>query len=106
MKAKKGRGGLGVVEHNYNPKYQEADTGVLQLEASPDKTSVRPYLKNKLKAKGLERGLRGGVCEFSPQHITTTTTTTTTTTNTNDNNNKQRRTEEDKRDLTTTKHNL
>jgi hypothetical protein len=90
MKAKKGRGGLGVVEHNYNPKYQEADTGVLQLEASPDKTSVRPYLKNKLKAKGLERGLRGGVCEFSPQHITTTPTPppppppptpTTTTTN-------------------------
>jgi hypothetical protein len=40
------------------PAIWEADTGELQFEAIWGKVSPRPYRKNKLKTKGLEKWLK------------------------------------------------
>jgi hypothetical protein len=49
-----------VVVHTCNPTYQEAEVGGSWSENGPDK-SMRPYLKNRLKAKVLRHGLSGRV---------------------------------------------
>jgi hypothetical protein len=47
--------GLGVVVHTYNPSYTR-DEGKIVVQAHSGKRA-KPYLKNKLKAKGLGASL-------------------------------------------------
>jgi hypothetical protein len=49
---------LGVKKCAVVPAIWQLELGGSQLEASLDKVSVRPYLKNKLKAKGREVWLK------------------------------------------------